>query len=101
MAGLWESWNDPTTRQPLETFTIITTDPNEVMVPIHTRMPVILRPEDYQRWLELLDPAMPPTDLLRPSLVPPEAWKVDPKVGNVRNIGPKLSTLQLEELLPI
>jgi putative SOS response-associated peptidase YedK len=31
MAGLWESWNDPVARQPLETFTIITTDPNEVM----------------------------------------------------------------------
>lgn len=63
MAGLWESWNDPTTRQALETFTIITTDPNEVMQPIHTRMPVILRPEDYERWLAPVDPARPPTDL--------------------------------------
>lgn len=90
MAGLWESWNDPASRQPLETFTIITTDPNEVLEPIHTRMPVILRPEDYERWLAPVDPARQPTDLLRPSLVSLEAWKVDPKVGNVRNIGPEL-----------
>ncbi|WP_423248033.1 SOS response-associated peptidase family protein [Tunturiibacter gelidiferens] len=34
MTGLWKSWNDPATRQPLETFTIITTDPNEVMEPL-------------------------------------------------------------------
>jgi putative SOS response-associated peptidase YedK len=58
MAGLWESWNDPVARQPLETFTIITTDPNEVMEPIHTRMPVILRPEDYERWPAPVDPAI-------------------------------------------
>ncbi|MGF7180075.1 SOS response-associated peptidase [Tunturiibacter psychrotolerans] len=90
MAGLWESWNDPVTLQPLETYTILTTEPNEVMQPIHTRMPFILRPEEYQRWLEPFDPARPPTDLLRPSLVALEAWKVDPKVGNVRNTGPEL-----------
>lgn len=97
MAGLWESWNDPTTTQPLETFTIITTVPNEVMEPIHTRMPVILRTEDYQRWLEPLDPARPPTDLLRPSLVPLGAWKVDPKVGDVRNTGPELCEAWADE----
>lgn len=90
MAGLWESWNDPIAGQPLETFTLITTDPNEVMEPIHTRMPVILRPEDSERWLAPVDPARPPTDLLRPSLVSLEAWRVDPKVGNVRNTGPEL-----------
>jgi hypothetical protein len=53
-------------------------------------MPVILRTEDYERWLAPVDPARPPTDLLRPSLVPLEARKLDPKVGNVRNIGPEL-----------
>jgi putative SOS response-associated peptidase YedK len=78
------------TRQPLETYTILTTDPNEVMQPIPTRMPVILRSEEYQRWLEPLDSARPPTDLMRPSLVALEAWKVAPKVGNVRNTGPEL-----------
>jgi len=65
MAGLWESWRAPE-GPPLETFTILTTDPNEVTEPFHNRMPVILEPKDYDRWLEHGDPARPPVDLFRP-----------------------------------
>jgi putative SOS response-associated peptidase YedK len=89
-AGLWESWR-PKEGEPLETFTILTTDPNAVMEPIHNRMPAILEPRDYDRWLEPGDPARPPTDLLRP--FPPEemeAWPVSSLVGNVRNNSPAL-----------
>lgn len=53
-AGLWESWQ-PKTRAdavPLETFTILTTEPNELMAPVHNRMPVIVEPKDYDRWLD-------------------------------------------------
>ncbi len=50
-AGLWERWKDKATGQTLETYTVITTDPNELMQPIHNRMPVILHRRDYQRWL--------------------------------------------------
>ena len=52
---MWESWR-PKDGSPLETFTILTTDPNEVMKPIHNRMPVILEPKDYDRWLDAGDP---------------------------------------------
>ena len=84
-AGLWESWR-PKDGESLETFTILTTDPNEVMEPIHNRMPVLLEPKDYDRWLEAGDPARPPVDMLRP--YPAErmrAWPVSDRVGNVRN----------------
>ncbi|MGA8671223.1 MAG: SOS response-associated peptidase, partial [Terracidiphilus sp.] len=64
-AGLWESWK-PKEGDTLETFTIVTTDPNRVTERLHDRMPVILEPRNYDRWLEPGDPTRPPTDLLRP-----------------------------------
>ena len=84
-AGLWERWHSKE-GPVLETFTILTTDPNELTEPIHNRMPVILEPSEYSRWMEAGDPARPPVDLLRP--YPAEkmlAWPVDNRVGNVRN----------------
>jgi putative SOS response-associated peptidase YedK len=44
-AGLWERWKGKASGQALETYTVITTDPNELMEPIHNRMPVILAPK--------------------------------------------------------
>lgn len=90
LAGLWERWK-PKEGELLETFTILTTDPNPLMESIHNRMPVILDPSDYARWLEPGDPARPPVDLLRP--FPAEkmsAWRVGDRVGNVRNNDPEL-----------
>ena len=49
-AGLWESWDSPDGSNILSC-TILTTTPNEMMEPIHNRMPVILPPEAYQPWL--------------------------------------------------
>ena len=48
-AGLWEAWSGPT--GPLETCAIITTEANEKMSAVHDRMPVILAPRDYSKWL--------------------------------------------------
>ena len=90
-AGLWETWKDKTKDQVLETYTVLTTDPNELMEPIHDRMPVIIAPKDYQRWLEPGESTHLPVDLLRP--YPAEemnAWKVGSAVGNVRNNEPGL-----------
>jgi len=95
-AGLWERWQ-PGEGLPLETFTILTTDPNAIMEPIHNRMPVILEPRDYSRWLSPGDPDRPPVDLLRP--FPAEkmlVWPVSDRVGNVRNNDPQL----LEQVQP-
>ncbi len=54
LAGLWEAWQDPSLPKdapPLESFVIITTEPNETMARIHHRMPVILDPAGALRWL--------------------------------------------------
>jgi putative SOS response-associated peptidase YedK len=51
-AGLWERWKPDPDAEPVDTCTIITTTPNALMSPIHDRMPVILSPTDYARWLD-------------------------------------------------
>ena len=92
-AGLWDRWKDPAGAV-LESYTIITTTPNELTATVHDRMPVILRPQDYDLWL-----ARPPRgaraepvpqlellSLLRP--FPAErmaAHEAHVDVGNVRN----------------
>lgn len=89
--GLWDKWRDKSTGQELHTYTVITTDPNELMEPIHDRMPVIVARRDYDRWMAATDPAHLPVDLLKP--YPAEemkAWKVSSAVGNVRNNNPSL-----------
>ena len=53
-AGLWDVWRKPDGKQ-VESFTIITTEPNELVRPIHNRMPVIFRPEDERNGLTLLE----------------------------------------------
>jgi len=65
-AGLWESWKDPQGKV-IKTCTILTTQANAVLADIHERMPVILRPEDYNLWLDpgITNPARV-TDLLKP-----------------------------------
>lgn len=50
-AGLWEQWFSPDGSE-VKSATIITTEPNEWMAQLHNRMPAILRPQDYARWLE-------------------------------------------------
>lgn len=90
-AGLWDSWQDKTTGEYIETYTLITIDPNELMESIHNRMPVILKREDYGRWLASVDPSQLPVDLLRPYPADRmKAWRVSSDVGNLRNNRPEL-----------
>jgi putative SOS response-associated peptidase YedK len=70
-AGLWDAWRDPKAAEDapgggwLQSFTIVTTEANELVAPMHDRMPVILEPRDYDRWLDR-EAERPPLDLLRP-----------------------------------
>jgi putative SOS response-associated peptidase YedK len=54
LAGLWDVWRKPDGKR-LESFTIITMEPNELVRPIHNGMPVILWREDEEHGLTLLE----------------------------------------------
>ena len=88
-AGLWDAWKDANGIW-LQSFSIITTEANELMAQIHNRMPVILHAKDYNRWLAR-EETTPPVDLLRPfesDLMAANAC--NKMVGNVKNNGPEM-----------
>ncbi len=90
IAGLWERWTKGP--EPLETFTLITTTPNDLMAPLHDRMLVIVAPQDYDLWL---DPAITDsaavTPLLRPAPVDGlEAYPISTRVNSPRFDDPSL-----------
>jgi putative SOS response-associated peptidase YedK len=90
-ARLWEKWKDRKAAIELLRFTVITTDPNEVVEQLHDRMPCIIPEKNYDRWLQPGDPDRPPIDLLRPfDTDKMTAWRVDKAVGNVKNDSPEL-----------
>jgi putative SOS response-associated peptidase YedK len=87
-AGLWL----PGKEDEPPTAAIITTQANELMQPMHERMPVILAPEHERRWL---DPSVTATAAVLPLLRPypsaaMTAWAVGPLVNRVANDGPEL-----------
>ena len=53
-AGIWEVWKTPD-GEDVKTFSIITTEPNELMKPLHNRMPVIIKQENEEKWLQEID----------------------------------------------
>lgn len=94
-AGLWERWTDKITNRPVDTYAILTSEANELVAPVQDRMPVILAPQNYERWLAPAGPERLPVDLLRPySAIEMTAWKINVRVEDVRNdeatlIGPR------------
>ncbi len=90
-AGLWDGWKKPDGTW-LHSCTIVTTEPNDVVRPIHNRMPVILTSEAESLWL---DPMTTDPKALDRLLIPFEdepmiAYEVSPAVNNVRNNSPDL-----------
>lgn len=85
-AGLWTTWSPGDGVEPLESVTIITTEPNSVVSPVHKRMPVILPREVEETWI---DPECPVDDAV--SLLGPlsseqlEGWPVSTRVNSVGN----------------
>ena len=73
MAGLWSPWLNPRTGQWEQTFSILTTEANEVMRAIHERQPEILAPRDFAEYLA--HPSRPPLHLLH--ILPAEEMRAE------------------------
>jgi putative SOS response-associated peptidase YedK len=88
IAGLWENWKDPKSGEWIRTFAVITVPANELVAEIHDRMPAILKPESYERWL---GDEPDPRDLLVsfPS-APMRMWPISRRVNKPENDDPSL-----------
>jgi putative SOS response-associated peptidase YedK len=86
-AGLWDRWRDPATQEVVRSCTILTGPPNEAVAAIHDRMPVILDPADWAKWLgEESAKRQDIAKLFKP--FPAERmrlYRVGQRVNNVRN----------------
>jgi putative SOS response-associated peptidase YedK len=83
IGGLWENWKEPASGEWIRTFSIITTDANDLAAEIHDRMPLILRPGDYARWL---GDKPDPHDLMRRFPVEPILmWPISRRVNKPEN----------------
>ncbi|WKA54243.1 SOS response-associated peptidase [Planococcus shixiaomingii] len=90
-AGLWESWKSPDGKT-INTCSILTTKPNDLMATIHDRMPVVLSKEAEKVWL---DPSVQDPEALGELLKPfdaneMEAYEVSSEVNSPKNNGPQL-----------
>jgi putative SOS response-associated peptidase YedK len=89
LAGVWESWRRPETDEVVRSFAVITTPANAMIETIHDRMPVVLPPQAYDRWLLAVEPD--PRDLLVPH--PSDSmtmWPVSPKVNKPDHDDPSI-----------
>jgi putative SOS response-associated peptidase YedK len=88
IAGLWERWEGE--GEVLETCTLLTTGANDLLAPYHDRMPVIVRPEDYDLWLDVGVKGAELLNLLRPySHEGMGAYAVSPLVNSPSNDDPR------------
>jgi putative SOS response-associated peptidase YedK len=94
LGALWENWQDPKTGEWLRTFCVVTTRANSLVREIHSRMPFILGPADYARWLSDEED---PRDLLKPHRSEPMTmWPVSTRVNSPKNDDPAVIEPALE-----
>jgi putative SOS response-associated peptidase YedK len=88
LAGVWESWQDPESGEWVRSCSIVTTEANALVGQIHDRMPVILDPTDYARWLG--EESVAPAELkglLRPFGGELVMWPVSPRLNRQDDAG--------------
>ncbi|HUG31207.1 MAG TPA: SOS response-associated peptidase [Candidatus Limnocylindria bacterium] len=95
LAGLWAGWKDEDTGEVIRSFTVVTTPANEMMAPVHDRMPVLILEDAWERWLDPGRTEGAGLAELKGLLVPTEdglleMYPVSQRVNNVRNDGPDL-----------
>ncbi len=98
-AGLWSVWNDGTRKVP--TVCLITTTPNELVADYHDRMPAIVPPDLYRKWLHNDTPAKELKAMLRP--FPPEgmtARLANPRVNKATAEGPECLAVAADDHSP-
>jgi putative SOS response-associated peptidase YedK len=89
-AGLWEEYED-VSGAAFHTFSIFTTPANDLVTPIHDRMPVILQKESEEVWLSKTADENALVDLLKPYPADVmDAYTVSPRVNSILNTGPSL-----------
>ena len=88
VGGIWENWKEPRSGDWIRTFAVITTDANQLVAEIHDRMPLILAPEDYLRWLGEEPDAR---DLMKPfPSEPMRMWPISTRVNKPENDDPSI-----------
>jgi putative SOS response-associated peptidase YedK len=88
IGGRWENWKEPASGEWIRTFAVITTDANELVAEIHDRMPLILAPGDYARWLS---DEPDPHELVRPFLAGSmRMWPISTRVNKPENDDPSI-----------
>jgi putative SOS response-associated peptidase YedK len=94
LGGLWEAWREKEGGEWLITCAILTTEPNALLEPIHDRMPVIVRVEDYRRWIDPETPVARVRKIVEPySAEEMKTWEIgllvnDPKIDDARILTP-------------
>jgi len=90
VAGLWSAWRPDETAEAIVTATIVTTGAVDELSEIHSRMPLMLDEQDWDRWLDPDEPA--PADLLTapPDISGLDVREVSRLVNRVANNGPEL-----------
>jgi putative SOS response-associated peptidase YedK len=91
-AGLYEYWSGKDGAAPIESYTILTTGPNELMRAVHERMPVILHERDYEAWIDPKNEKLEALSALLAAFPAEEmrAYPISTRVNNTRNDGPEL-----------
>jgi putative SOS response-associated peptidase YedK len=94
IAGIWQHWRSPDGATELDTFAVVTVEPNEIVYDVtnHNRMPLLIKRADYERWLRDDNAQQPPVDLLRPfDSDQMKSWQVSTRINSVRNNDPSLA----------